>query len=435
MGLFSKKIKIQATEGSKSPVEIDSLMYGRSYNVDVPGVVNDYETYESQVMAVYKKYNAFSQFGASLTRSVIDLRTSFISGEGISVSCKNEQTAKWIEKFIQENKLQGSGLVEAVKSSELTGQTLFTLNIVDNKETVLLRRYRYNYSEPYRAVYADKNYMDEIKEVQIKKDIGWVKLALENFLYVRTGGDDSNLYGPTTKTGVVLTDIDNYDRAIKDIRRNNHIFARVTPVFEVTSETEARNLKAWLQSIKWKIGTAFIGKAKFSYESPKTSAYQNLVSELTSTIKTISGTTGVPVHWLGYVDLMSNRSTADSLYENIKNATISERITWEESLYELILKAQELYIDNGGTDLTYNSDFSIKLPLIDFNKFVERIRALSQAYADNAISMDDYRNAIPGIDPLVTERAVLKEQADQEQELVRMGLLNQNEEESTDGKE
>jgi len=433
MGLFTRKTKtidIHATEGGNRKVEIDSLVYGRAINASIPGMFNAYSTYEAQVLATYEKYNAFTDFGSQQTRAIIDVRAAFISGEGISVSCKNEQTAKWIEDFIDKQKLNGSLLLNSVKAAEMAGQVLFALDYVAPTDTeteyIKVRRLKYSNASPFKVVYDDKLFADTIADVLIKRDGRWVPLGIDNYIYVRTGGDDSNLYLPTTRVGAVLTDIDNYDRALKDIRRNNFVFARVTPTFEVASEAEAKNLKAWLQKIQWKVGTAFIGKAKFSYQSPGTSAYQNLESELTATIKTISSTTGVPVHWLGFVDLMSNRATATSLYEMVKNATISERTVWQEAIYDLIIKAQEMYIDNGGTGLTLDKDFEVKLPLINYGDFVERVNGLSKAYADEAISMDDYRNQLPGIDPLKTTKAVEKEREAQEQNLVKMGLSFNN---------
>lgn len=430
MGLFNKKIKtitIQATEGKNGPLEIDSLMKAHSLNVSMPGMKNTYASYQAQVEETYRKYNALSDFGSQQTRATIDIRSAFISGEGVSVSCKNESTSRWIKNFLQTQKLNGSVFLNAVKSSEMVGQVLFALEYMKESETkegyVKVRRLKYTSETPFKVKYSDNLFSDEIESIAIRKGGFWKPLPLKNYVYIRTGGDDSNRYEPTTKVGVVLTDIDNYDRALKDIRRNNFIFARVTPTFEVSSEAEAKNLKSWLQKVHWKIGTAFIGKAKFKYESPGTSAFQNLESELSSTIKTISATTGIPVHWLGFVDLMSNRATATSLYEMVKNATISERTIWQEAVYDLILKAQELYIDNGGVGLDFDRDFEVKIPLINYGDFLERVKALSQAYADEAISIDDYRNQLPGIDPLSTEKAVNKEKEKGEQDLIKKGVL------------
>jgi hypothetical protein len=59
---------------------------------------------------------------------------------------------------------------------------------------------------------------------------------------------------------------------------------------------------------------------KLSLLVPEVGAMENLKSEMLINAKAISAVTGIPIHWLGHVDAMSNRSTADSLYETINNA-------------------------------------------------------------------------------------------------------------------
>lgn len=432
MGIFSKNIQAtdDSPEGIRRKVKLDSLLYGTPLDTSIPGLVNNYTTYEEQTEAIYEKYNGFDLYGNQQTRAIIDIRSAFIGGEGLSISCKNGATAKWIEKFLSDNLLNGSNFLDAVKASEMAGFSLLALDYKekDDKKGVKVRRLKYHPDRPIKIKYDDDRFNDTIVQISMKKGESFEPLNIKDYIYVRTGGDDSNRYGPTTRTGIVLTDIENYDRALKDVRRNNHVFARVTPTFEVANESEAKNLKLWLQTIQWKIGTAFIGKAKFKYESPGTAAYENLATEMTLNLKAITAATSVPVHWLGHVDMMSNRSTADSMFETIKNGTISERLTWQEAMYNLILKAMEMDIDNGGELTKLNPDFEVKIPLIDFAGFVDLVRGLSMAYADTAISMDDYRNSLPGIDPLKTEKAVEAEQKVQEEKLVKMGLdpMNQN---------
>ena len=416
---------IQSTysEGSRDYLMIESYLTGQRLNVSIPGTANAYSTYDSQVAETYRKYNSLASFGNQQTRAIIDLRTAFIAGEGISISCENEQTAAWIEDFLSKNLLDGPNFINAVKGSEIAGQALFILRESEwfNQEFYLkVLRVPYSIKIPYRPVYKDSVIRDEVMDMMIKKDGYWQSAGFKDFIYVRTGGDDANTQGPVTRTGIVLTDIENYDRAIKDMRRNNHIFARITPVFTTESDSETLNLKKQLEDLKWQIGEAFIGTAKFGYASPGTGAYENLESELVATIKTISSVTGIPVHWLGFVDLMSNRSTADTLYELIKNATILERQVWETSIYFLIVKAQELYIDGGGENLSLNTDFEVRLPLIDFNEFLNRVKGLSLAFADSVISQDDYMHMLPGIDPLKTKRALVKEKEESEKEMMSL---------------
>lgn len=430
IGMPLKTIPIQATEGGHSHVLLESMLTGVRLNTSIPGTINAYTTYNSQVMETYRKYNGFASFGSQQLRSAVDLRTAFIAGEGISISAKDEQTALWIEDFIEKNKLNGPNFINAVKGSEMVGQSLLLLKMAEwqgESLYVKVMRVPYKIKMPYRPVYSDPLFNDEVIDIMIRKDNYWVSAGFQNFVYVRTGGDDGNSEGPVTKVGIVLTDFENYDRAIKDIRRNNHIFARITPHFKVETENEAAGLRKTLAGLKWKIGDAFIGSAGFEYVTPGTSAHENLIAELVATIKTISAVTGVPVHWLGFVDLMSNRATAETLYEFIKNATINERSEWENAIHSTIVKSQELYINNGGTELAkLDRDFQVKLPLIDFGNFLERIRGLGLAFADEAISMDDYRNAIPGINPMKTERAVEAEREKSKEELGSVGPVIDN---------
>jgi len=424
-----RTIKIQGAEveGASDPVLLESLLTGHRVGDSVPGTSNAYKTYESQVRETYRKYNAWSDFGGPQVRAVVDIRSAFISGEGFSVSAENDQTAKWIENFLDKNNYNGDSFLRAVQGTELAGQSILILKAEEEEDTgdvcVKIRRIPYALERPYRAIYTDPFIKDELEGVQFKLDGIWTKATLGNFVYIRTGGDDYDSRGPTTRVGIVLTDVENYDRALRDMRRNNHIMARITPVWETTSGQETKSIKAWVNQQKWRIGQAFIGTAKFKYETPKTGAHENLQTELVVEIKTISSVSGVPVHWLGYTDLMSNRSTADSLYEMIKHATVSERTAWSRAMYELIIKAQEMYINAGGTELpALDKKIQVTLPLIDFSQFKERVQALSMAYADEAISIDTYRGQLPGVDPLKEDKAVESERKEREERFVKSGF-------------
>ncbi len=89
-----KSIQIQASsEGSSREVIIESFLTGRLLNTSIPGTINAYTTYDSQVTETYRKYNSMASFGSQQTRAVVDLRTAFIAGEGISISCEDDPTA------------------------------------------------------------------------------------------------------------------------------------------------------------------------------------------------------------------------------------------------------------------------------------------------------------------------------------------------------
>lgn len=426
----NKEFTIQANvpEGLIQDVQLTSLLTGNIVTGSVKGLTNSYKNYNSQVLEIYKKYNGESDWGNAQTRALVDIRAAFIAGEGISISVnsKKESTSKFLEEFKKFNLLDGLNFLNWVKGGELSGQVLLQNKLVDVGGKTMVKVIRRPYYPTYPNNYIAKrmpNSFDihDVSYFYVQKDnlSNEEKIMTKDFVYIPLGGDDLLTRGPTPKIGIILTELENYDRALKDMRLNNHIMARITPVITTKSKAETKDVKAFLNETKWKIGTAFIGTADFRYETPGTGAHDNLKSEMASTLKSISAVSGMPVHWLGWVDMMSNRSTADSLFEFINNATITDRVLWQSKLYELMVMAQVMYIDKGGPLINeVDLDFEVKIPLINFNEFKSRVEALSMAFHDGAISMDDYRNYLPGVDPQQTAKAIKNEEKEQIKRLV-----------------
>ena len=83
----------------------------------------------------------------------------------------------------------------------------------------------------------------------------------------------------------------------------------------------------------------------------KGEGFTTIKEESQALVKTISGTTGVPVHFLGYPELLSNRDTADNLIQFLELTTSKERRTWIGAYEELFQKAMVLYSAAFGTAL------------------------------------------------------------------------------------
>jgi hypothetical protein len=409
--IFTPKDKsIQATsEFSEDPVDLENALYINNVNRGIGGTKNNYITYQTQVEATYKKYNGEATWGNQQTRAVLDIRSAFISGEGLSLVSTDDSFIAWYKKFISKNRILGSRFFDAVLGTEITGKALFTIKPRPGDYPKVLR-VPYMAGSYYKVVLEDKYDPDSISDVTVAVAGVQKSLGLDNFIYIRTGGDDRDVNKTPTRVGVILNEADNYDRANKDLRLTNHVVSRITPTFETETEKQTREVADGLKKTGWRIGKAFVGTAKFAYKTPGTGSVDNLKSEMATDIKTIAGVTGVPVHWIGWTDLMANRSTADSLYATLKNATVRERSIIEDSIYELIIKAQEIYIDSGGRDIkTINRDFSVQIPIVDMSNFKDTVEAMHIAFLDGVVSKGDYQNALPGVDPLKTEEALKKE--------------------------
>lgn len=423
MGLFKSR-KVQAMgEGGKDNMDLENALYATTSGETVGGTTNKYKTYSSQVNECYRKYNGEATWGNQQTRAVLDIRSAFISGGGVTIASSDDKFNAWYEKFLVNNRILSSRFFDIVLGTEITGKALLTMAVKPGEYPRVLR-IPYHSEMAYKVVLEVAYDPSSVIDVTVDKGGVQKSLGLSNFVYIRTGGDDRDVNCTTTKTGIVLNETENYDRALKDLRRTNHVVSRITPTFETAGEKETKEVADNLRKSRWRIGKAFVGTAKFAYKSPGTGSVDNLKSEMATSIKTISAVTGAPVHWIGWTDLMSNRSTADSLYETLKNATVRERSLISDGLYDLIVKAQELYIDNGGTGITeVTRDFSVSIPIIDMTEFVDLVKGLSTAYADGVISKMDYQNSLPGIDPLKTNQAIEKEQKDN---LEKEGVNNNN---------
>ena len=88
------------------------------------------------------------------------------------------------------------------------------------------------------------------------------------------------------------------------------------------------------------MGDPVVTRGKFGIVSSDSGPVETLAKEAAMIIKSLSATSAIPPHWLGYTDLLSNRATADSLFEAIKAGTLVERLAWEHGLDEMIRLAR-----------------------------------------------------------------------------------------------
>ena len=418
--LFNKKRKIQATAPQ---YPIDTLSLVGNVGKGVAGLSNSYVTYLSQVIESYRKYNGQSKYGCQQLRATVDIRTSFIAGDGLSITVDDEATQSWVSGFLAKNKLFGTRFFDMVLGTELTGKALVYLDPIPG-DIPRAVRLPWSVNNDWQVVPASNYDFDNIVSVIKKVNNSTIELPIKNFAYFRTGGDDQNINAPTTRIGIVLSEFENYDRAQKDLRLNNYVAARITPDLETGSDQETKEAVESFKESRWKIGKMRIGTGKFSYKTPSTGAADNLKAEMATSIKTIAAVTGIPVHWIGWSDLLNNRATADSLYETITNATTRERAILADGVKDLLIKAQELYINTGGTMIsTVNRDIQVTIPVVDRSNFVDLVRALSMAYNDEAISMEDYRSALPGVDPMQTKKQTEVEQAAMVEKIKNSGGL------------
>ena len=124
---------------------------------------------------------------------------------------------------------------------------------------------------------------------------------------------------------------------------------------------------------------------------------KSLLEEIDKQAKIISGATGVPVHYLGLPDLLSNRATAETLLEVLYATTARERHIWVGAFEELFNKA--ILVANEAFNQSYVPGIiNVSIPFVTSEKMKELSDVWLPLYSAGVIGRDTILEKIPGID-------------------------------------
>lgn len=380
---------------------------------------NNYKTYESQVQGAYDMYFSTSDYGSELARGIVSTRVSLICGEGISIISDKKQTRDYIQKFLENNKLFGSRLISIIRLGELEGKNLLILKPKqkDDKKYISVSSFSWNQNK-YKVNY-NKNDFDEIYNItyNTKGTIASEQKIINMFaktgsaVYVNLGSNDIIFQKDytTNRLHCILTDIENYSRAKYDLRKNSHLFGKIIPYWKTQNIQEAKALKGSIDADEWEIGKSFVGSADFSLIAPPSNGVEVLIKDMLSALKNIATTTGIPIHWFGYPELMSNRATAENFLEVVNLSTKEERLIWEESFTEVIEKSMIMAIDNGFESNNIMGEFQVKLPVGSLALLKQISELWIPLWQDSLISKYTLQNMIPNVNPTVENKLIEKE--------------------------
>ncbi len=316
------------------------------------GTPTKFNTYSKQVTQLGSLYDNVADWGCMIAKNVIDMRTAFSVGKGVRVIKHTEfegdaeKELKWVKGFMRFNNLDEEMPQEYAKEAEIEGKVLLRLLVDIEAKNIRVvhvpwRTFNYNITTP------DYDFFNYTKaEFTGRSDDTGFDLPPAFFVYKRFGGTIAKVNETPPKTAFVLREMEDLDKAMVDWRKINRLFAAPTPVFLAPDKQTAKELDEWLTAKNWKIGMALVLggiDVKFELVGWKGDGYTTLQSETQALVKTISGTTGIPVHFLGYPELLSNRDTAENLIELIVLSTNKERNTWKGAYEELFQKAMIIY--------------------------------------------------------------------------------------------
>jgi hypothetical protein len=304
----------------------------------------------------------------------------------------------FIEAFMDYNDLAREMVQEFAKEAEIEGCFLAELFWDEDAEMVSVRfrsRSQYNYT-----VQTDKRDYAYYVGVTWEENGAKKSLSEKEFVYARFGGRVHQPNLPYPKVGKCLTQIESLDKALRDWREINRLFAAPKPHIECTSKEEAEAMKLAVNAAykNWKIKAVLCHTGKFSYLSPDIQGVDAIDKEITANAKMISGTTGVPVHFLGLPDLMSNRATAENLMELVSASTRKEREIWKGTYKQIIEKAMTIWNSRSGMTQLEPDALKVDIPYITeatWRRIVDVYLPLAMAdkISDEALLMQ-----VPGVD-------------------------------------
>ena len=427
MDLFGKKLIAQIQSENKALREevrsLDNVVAATVQELSINqnrGSTNRYDgnlykEYGAQVVAIDMKYKAEADWGNQQVGSIIDVRSSFIVGDGLTFKTKGDtETALKEMDFARElfkwNNLEFEGLQDLAKEGEIEGKVLLRLFVVDLKEplkgengTVFNKMIAVRFvpwqQYKYKITTDPKDYQ-YYTGVMGKEPVTNADFALteEQFVYLKFGGRIAEPNHATPKIAKCLTQIEYLDKALRDWREINNLFAAPTPTMECVTPQDAQVMTDKFTKQNWKAGKFLVHVGQFKYASAPMEGIQSLREEITANAKLISGTTGVPVHFLGFPELMSNRATADNLFELITTSTQKERQGWKGLLNELLNKAIDMHNAQVQTPGLQKDLILLDIPFISKQQYDRFVAVYLAAYNVNLITKRTALTFLPGVD-------------------------------------
>lgn len=392
---------------------------------------NDYSTYPIAVAAIAEKYKGTADWGVLQVGNIIDLRAAFIIGEGIKVVKRKgaeggDEELKWANEFLEYNNLDEEVPQDYAIEAEIEGKIALKLAIEETKvkdekgkekdDFQVSARYISWTDKQYKVKAAPQDYLDYQKLTWQPKDKPEPEtLNAPNFVYKKFGGRISDPDDAAPKIMKCLTQIDDLSKALRDWREIDRIFAG--PILNVKCENEkdVKNTNAALDNKNWKIDKIFVSTTEMGYVQLDIGGVESINKEIITLAKMISGTTGVPVHFLGFTDILKQVATAKNLMESVKASTSKERITWKGAYEEVLTKAMIMYNEKAKQGMSDSkrldpTKIGIEIPFITEEQWKHLIEFYLPAAIAGKITDEALHEQIVGFD--VEAEALRREEKD-----------------------
>lgn len=430
MDLFNKK-KLAETRGELKTAE-DALAelnknlteLQKAYADRVSSTKNPYTTAEAQVEEIIKKYNNESEWGCELVQRIINLIAAFTMPNGLQLELaedfegedEGEKELVFIADWLDRNNLNEGGTLKLAQEANIQGRIALTLSWVKSKEPDregdVLANYRSwidtkfeveqtgqsNLVGPYKLNY----YLDGDDEDTPRhaSDNGFVFLCLNSRLATTEG---------RPRIGGILHVLEYLSQDLADLRKTNELFGHPIPYGKCENQTEVETVTEGIKKRSWSTGRGFCSTADFKLLSPSSTGLH--IEAIVKYVQIISATTGISPHFLGFPEVLSNRSTADAMGEPTEIVAKSEMKLWEaffEALFDKVIRMRNANITNGVK--LREGVVKPKLLSISDRQWQLIKEVWLPVLKENGISLETFLRQIPNLD-VEAELERLKESA------------------------
>lgn len=311
---------------------------------------NSYASHYAQAVGLTDRYYGRNDHGNELVKRCINLQAAFVVPSEIELQVPKQPgqddppEMEFVKKFVALNRLNlGVSYLLAIQAGQ-TGQLLLRLNASNDDESLaptveyipwIPTMYRVQAAGesvlkgPYVATWTDSNGRavrledDELAFVAFNPDLNDPERYVEGY--------------PTL--GTAINRLDQISKRMDGWDTSGQLFSQPTPFFKCASKSDADALMAMIEKKGWKVGTAIAANADFTMVSADLSAGQIMDLLMTTQVKLLSGSIGIAIHNLGWADVLSNRSTADSMGEPVEVASQADIGLWTAFYQDLFDKA------------------------------------------------------------------------------------------------
>lgn len=384
----------------------DSLNVTQRLSVDndsTEGAEQQTDRY-TKIQELRQMYKGEARWGNVACAGVVNFNRSFQMANGMIASARTEddrdsETHDLVRDFLDYNNLTEERALDLGTAGELDGQVALRWTWDASAQHVKI------YAVPlietkYRVAFKDGDYTKPtalaLYPDQEKQEKVYVP---SQFVFIKFRAIPNGTYGIPTPLPC-MEDIKNYDKARNDLRKHNHLFAYPTPVIKGKNASRINAISTKLSSTNWQLGTylVILADEDFKLEEMTGAGKDALLDEMKRYAQVISGVTDVPVQFLGYPDLLSNRSTSTDMFEGpVKRAQATQR-TWIGGFEELLEKVGAVYNAKLGTDHDF-STVSIGFPPIRAGNLQDIIQAWLPVFVASGVSHRTFLREIGIADP------------------------------------